>query len=200
VGNWANTSSYSFTAQGSDNGAQFRCVVTNSCGSLPSNAAVATVCVSASITANPVDQNVIAGNGATFGVTASGGGTIYYQWQQSTDGGATFADLAGATSASYGFTTAIGQNGYKYRCGASVAGCGSIAYSSAATLSVCIPPAITANPANQSVNAGSTVSFTAAASGSGSVAYQWQQSVDGISWTAIMGATAATYSFTAAAN
>jgi len=201
LGTGGNTPSYSFTTQGSDNGSQYHCVVTNSCGTATSNAALATVCVPASITGNPSNQNVIDGGGATFTVTAAGGGTIYYQWQQSTDGGNTWSIIGGATSASYAFTANIGENGYQYRCGALVNGCGGTAYSAAAALSVCIPPAITANPSNQSVNAGSTASFSAAASGSGTISYQWQQSADGGStWNPIGGATSATYGFTAAAN
>jgi hypothetical protein len=199
----ANAASYSFVTQanGGDNGHRYHCVVTNSCGTITSNDALATVCVPASITANPADQSVSAGNGATFTVTASGGGTVYYQWQQSTDGGSTWADVPGATSASYGFTAAIGQNGYKYRCGALVNGCGGTAYSGAATLYVCIPAAVTSNPANQSVNAGSGVSFSVAASGSGTISFQWQRSSDnGLTWDAVGGATSATYAFTADAS
>ena len=60
-------------------------------------------------------------------------------------------------------------------------------------------PAITANPTNQSVVAGATVNFTAAATNATSS--QWQSSTNGGStWTNITGATAATYSVTAAAT
>src|SRR5208337_876296 len=95
VGNGANTSSYSFTTAGTDNGAKFHCVVTNSCvgGSATSNPASLTVCVAASITTNPTDQSVISGQTATFTAAASGGTGLYYQWQQSTDGGTTFNDI-----------------------------------------------------------------------------------------------------------
>jgi PKD repeat protein len=193
----ATSATYSFTALAGQNQYLFRCQASNGCGSPAlSSAAILTVCVSASITTNPAGQSVISGQTATFTAAANGGTGLYYQWQQSTDGGTTFNDIAGAALASYSFTTAMGQNGYKYRCGAAVPGCGSIVYSTAATLNVCTPPAINANPANQSVTTGSNATFTAAASGSGTINYQWQQSADGgATWNNVTGATAATYAF-----
>src|SRR5207249_3971865 len=53
--------------------------------------------------------------------------------------------------------------------------------------------------ANQSVVAGATASFSAAAGGSPSPTVQWQSSINsGSTWSDIGGATATTYSFTAA--
>ncbi len=193
----ATSAAYSFTASVSQNQYLFRCQASNGCGSPAlSSAAMLTVCVSASITTNPTDQSVISGQTATFTAAANGGAGLYFQWQQdSGTGGASWNNVAGAALASYSFTTAIGQNGYKYRCGAAVPGCGTIVYSAPATLSVCTPPAITANPANQSVVTGSNATFTAAATGSGTINYQWQQSPDGATWNNVTGATAATYAF-----
>ncbi|WP_223692683.1 beta strand repeat-containing protein [Leifsonia poae] len=60
-------------------------------------------------------------------------------------------------------------------------------------------PAITLPAAAQTVNAGNTVSFTAGASGYPAPGVQWYVSTNGGStYTAIPGATSATYSFTAA--
>ena len=74
------------------------------------------------ISQQPVDASVTAPAAGTFSVTASvttGTGTIAYQWQLSTDSGASFSDIAGATSASYTTpaTTAVtfDENGYQYR-------------------------------------------------------------------------------------
>lgn len=58
-------------------------------------------------------------------------------------------------------------------------------------------PAITAQPANQTVTEGQSASFTVAASGE-ALSYQWQQSADnGLSWTDIDGATSATHTIAA---
>ncbi|MBO4676201.1 MAG: leucine-rich repeat protein, partial [Oscillospiraceae bacterium] len=58
------------------------------------------------------------------------------------------------------------------------------------------PVVITTQPANQSVTAGETATFSVAASGTG-LSYQWQYSKDGSTWTNKSGATAASYTVTA---
>ncbi|MEO8671160.1 MAG: immunoglobulin domain-containing protein [Tahibacter sp.] len=59
-------------------------------------------------------------------------------------------------------------------------------------------PMITVNPANQTVAAGSVVSFVAAATGNPTPSVRWQQSINGgANFTTIPGATSPTLSFTA---
>ena len=56
---------------------------------------------------------------------------------------------------------------------------------------------ITTQPGSQSVTEGQTASFSVAATGSGTLTYQWQQSTDsGDSWTDISGATNTIYTIT----
>jgi hypothetical protein len=57
-------------------------------------------------------------------------------------------------------------------------------------------PSITSHPQNATVTSGGTASFSVSATGA-SLTYQWERSPDGSSWTAITGANAAAYSFTA---
>jgi hypothetical protein len=59
-------------------------------------------------------------------------------------------------------------------------------------------PAITLAAADQTVNAGNPVSFSAAASGFPAPTVQWAESTDGVTFDDIAGATSSTYSFTAA--
>ena len=88
-----------------------------------------------SITTQPSSQSVTEGNPAAFSVTATGSGTLNYQWQQSTNNGSTWTDISGATSATYTIeNTTTGMNGYQYRC--AVTGNGSSVTSNAATLTV----------------------------------------------------------------
>jgi len=83
------------------NGYLYRCVVSSSCSPLNSNAALLTVNGLPAITSNPVNANICAGNIATFSVTATGGG-LTYQWQESTDGGTNYNNLAiGAPSSEF---------------------------------------------------------------------------------------------------
>jgi hypothetical protein len=64
-------------------------------------------------------------------------GTLTYQWQLSTDGGTTFANISGATSnvLSLSGLTAAADNGKRYRCILSATGVASVT-SSSATLTV----------------------------------------------------------------
>ncbi|MCW2758586.1 MAG: hypothetical protein JWO46_2332, partial [Nocardioidaceae bacterium] len=67
------------------------------------------------ITTNPSDQTVSPGSSVTFTAAASGFPSPTVQWQRSTNGGASFSNIAGATSTSYTFTAAAGDNGNLYR-------------------------------------------------------------------------------------
>lgn len=63
-----------------------------------------------SITAQPMNQTVSAGQTATFSVTASGPGTLSYQWQMND------ADIGGANSASYTTPqTTTADSGQRFR-------------------------------------------------------------------------------------
>lgn len=55
-------------------------------------------------------------------------------------------------------------------------------------------PVITSQPSNATVKRGQTATFTTAATGSGTVTYQWQRNPGGVgSWADISGATSASY-------
>jgi sugar lactone lactonase YvrE len=75
------------------------------------------------ITAQPASVSVTEPAVATFSVVATGG-TPTYQWQSSTDGGTTFADIPGATGASYttAATSAATDNGERLRVVVATAG------------------------------------------------------------------------------
>ena len=172
---------------GSDNGEQFSVTVTDMVSSVNSNAATLTVNAAPSIVAQPASQTVNAGQTATFAVSASGSGTLTYQWKK---GGAA---ISGATSASYTTpATAASDSGSQF----SVTVTNSIgsATSNAATLTVNVPPVISSQPASQTVKAGQTATFSVTASGTGTLAYQWKKN-----GSAIGGATAASYTTPATA-
>jgi len=81
-----------------DSGSTFRVVVTDSAGSVTSNSATLTVntaSVAPSITTQPVNLTVTAGQTATFTVVAIGTAPLSYQWFKN---GAT---ISGATSSRY---------------------------------------------------------------------------------------------------
>ena len=90
-----------------------------------------------SISVQPQNKEVTAGETATFTVEASAGSeTPTYQWQQSTDNGGSWTDISGATEASYTISsTTTSMSGNQYRCVVKSAS-GVSVISSAATLTV----------------------------------------------------------------
>lgn len=169
------------------------------------------------ITAQPSNQTVTAPATATFSVTAtaSGGGTLSYQWQRSTNSGGSWANVTtgtGGTTNSY--TTAAtsvtggnANNADQWRCVVTETGgsnAGSV-NSSAATLTVNTGsgPTINTQPSNQTVTAPATASFSVAATTSGgTLTYQWQRSTNsGSSWANVTtGTGGTTNSYTTAAT
>ena len=131
------------------------------------------------VTTQPADASVVVGSAAGFNVAATGAAPLAYQWSSSPDGIA-FTAIAGATTTSYstGVTT-LNQSGSFYRVVVSN-GLGS-ATSSAARLTVTpavIAPAISVQPADQTVTSPATATFNVTATGT-TPAYEWQSSSDG---------------------
>lgn len=87
---------------------------TSSCVSTAATSVV-TVLQPLSITTQPANQTVCVGASATFSVVAAGS-LPFHQWQVSTDGGATWTNIANANGASLVVSnTTAAMNGYRYR-------------------------------------------------------------------------------------
>ena len=87
------------------------------------------------ITLQPLSQTVAAPAAVTFTVAAEtdpAGTAITYQWQISTNGGGSFGDIGGATSASLVLANSTGLNNNQYRC--NVASTGAVTVTSAAAI------------------------------------------------------------------
>lgn len=152
------------------------------------------------IRTQPADVSVVAGGAATFTVVASGQSPVY-QWQISTDDGASWTDLAGATATGYHLASvAMGDSGQWFR--VLITAAGTTVTSSAARLTVTaapVAPAISVQPANQTVTEPATATFSVTASGT-ALHYQWQSSADGgVTWSDISGATSSSYTTPATA-
>lgn len=153
-------------------------VVSASCGNLTSNIATLTVNATTAITAQPVSTTVCPGSSATFTVTAAGTG-LTYQWRR---GG---VNITGATSATLNINNATAADAGNYDVVVNGA-CGSVT-SVIATLGVNSSITINTQPQSQSVCAGSNVTFSVLAGGTG-LTYQWRKG-----GVVIAGATAATF-------
>lgn len=190
----ATASSYSLTGVTAGmNNNQYRVIVNGCPPSVTSTAAVLTVTVPPVINNQPVNVTICEGSNTSFSITATGAGTLY-QWQLSTNGGANFNDIPGATSATLNLTAVTAtMNNNQYRCLASNAGCTTPVISTAAVLTVNAATAISAQPSGATVCAGTSSTLCVTAAGVNLV-YQWQSSVSCAGpWTNITGATAACY-------
>ena len=141
----ATAATYSIgTTAPADTGAVFRAIVSNIAGSASSNNATLTVTTAPpvlTITPQPASLTVVAGNAAIFTVGGTcSSGTLQIQWQRL--GASAFADIAGATTATYSLTAASTDNGAQFRANLSCSG-QSAAASQTASLTVGAPSAIT---------------------------------------------------------
>jgi hypothetical protein len=102
-----------------DSGRQYRVRVSNSAGTVTSDAATLTVtpgAVAPTITRDPLDRSVTAPEAGIFTVVVTGSPAPSYQWQLSSDGGATFVNINGATAGNYTTpATVSGDSGNRYR-------------------------------------------------------------------------------------
>ena len=189
----ATSASYVINSAATNDAATYSAAVTNSAGTTTSDNAVLTVnaaLVGPTITTQPSAQSVTAGQSASLTVAATGSGTLTYQW---TKGGTA---ISGATSATYTIANTTSANAGSYA--VVVTNSVSSVTSTSVTLTVNaapVGPTITTQPSAQSVTAGQSASFTVAATGSGTLTYQWTKG-----GSAISGATSATYTIANTTN
>jgi hypothetical protein len=180
----ANSASYSLSGtSASDNGANFRCRLHNTAGTVYSNPAALTVQYAPIISTQPSAATVVAPAGASFSVAASGNpNTLTYQWRRNG------ADITGANASTYNLpSTQPADNGATFSVVVSN-GVGSTTSSSAA-LTVQYKPQITSHPHSISVTAPAAAAFSVTATGNpAALTYQWTRN-----GTPISGATLSTY-------
>jgi hypothetical protein len=99
-----------------------------------------------SVATQPISESVTVGQSVTFSAAATGTPAPTIQWQISTDGGATFINISGATGATYTFTPTLGDNGELFR--AVFTNANSSVSTNAASLNVAAPATISAIQVN----------------------------------------------------
>jgi Putative Ig domain/Immunoglobulin I-set domain len=114
----------------------------NGIGPVATQALSLVVLEAPAVMTTPSDQRTNAGSQVTFAATATGYPSPAIQWQVAADNTGAFNDVAGATSTTLSFPASQVQNGTRYRAVFSN-GIGTAVESSAATLTVGNPPAIT---------------------------------------------------------
>ncbi len=144
-------------------------VLSNPFGSVTSDTATLTVslAVAPNFTSQPQSRQVNIGQSVTFSISATGSPSPTFQWRK--NGTA----IPGATAPSYTIGSVQQSHAGTYDVVASnIAG---TAASSPALLTVGNAPLITAQPTNQTVNAGTTVALSVTASGTAPLSYQWRR-------------------------
>jgi hypothetical protein len=128
----------------SASGYQYRARFTNSVtANVATNAATITVnsgATAPTVTGQPVTIGLEVGQTASFTASASGSPTPTVQWQVKI-GAANWADIVGATSTTYSFTTALGDQGNQYQ--AVFTNTAGTATTNPATLNIGITPVFT---------------------------------------------------------
>jgi hypothetical protein len=153
------------------------------CGGGSDNSGGGPTATAPAITTQPASLSVVAGQTASFAVTATGTAPLSYQWARAG------ADISGATTANYSTAaTTLADNSASFT--VRITNSAGSVTSSAAILTVTAPtaaPAITTQPASQTVVAGQPATFAVLASGTG-LSYQWSRA-----GVALAGATSASY-------
>jgi RHS repeat-associated protein len=170
---------------------------TNTCGTVSSSSVMITVypvfTPGGIGSAQSICYNTAPAALTSSGSASGGNGTITYQWQSSPNGSSGWADIAGATAATYSpglLTTTT----YYHRNATNT--CGTVSSSS---VMITVYPFF--NPggvgSNQSICYNTTpaafTSSSSASGGNGTITYQWQSSTDNLNWPSISGATSTTY-------
>ncbi|HWQ32720.1 MAG TPA: MBG domain-containing protein, partial [Blastocatellia bacterium] len=156
-------------------------------GSATASLTVNVTAQTVNLTSNPISQTICPGSTALFTVAATGDGPFFYQWRK--DG----SPILGANSDNFSIVGASASDVASYDCViTSVNGCTSVT-SNAATVTLRTATSITSQPVSRTVCAGSPVSFSVSADGTGTVSYQWRKNGSPIS-----GATDSTFSLASA--
>lgn len=182
-------------ATAGDSGWLYRAVLSNSLGSVISNAALLTVVEQLAppvIQSQPGNSSTVIGGTAVFVATAGGTAPLSYQWRRNgvavTGANSPVLSLPNVTAASDGMYDLVVTN----RAGSAT----SEAVRLLVTLAtpVALPPTIAAAPASISVAAGQSANFAVAVNGTGPYTYVWHKNG---STTPIAGADGASYGIAA---
>jgi hypothetical protein len=136
------------------------------------------------VTIQPTSTTALAGRSATFTAAATGRPAPAVEWQTSSNGGASWIDIAGAKTTTL-TVAAVADRWYR----AVFASASGTTPSATAKLTVEAAPRVIAQPQSHGAVKGARTTFSAGSSGTPAPATRWQISVDrGRHWTYISGA------------
>lgn len=187
----SNSSVLEFKTSSSMNRYQYKCVVTDGGGtSVVSNKAVLIVNSNAIMISQDVgDAMGFIGKETVLSVSVTSSSSLGYQWQVSSDNGATWVDIKDATSSSLSLIPEdyeLSGNLYRLK----IDNGGGFVYSSVSTFTVFKNVEITEQPKDLIVWNAKNAEFEVSATGDGMIKYQWQILV-GEEWRDIENAASA---------
>ncbi len=189
----ATSASYSISLTTTADAGSYTVAATNPAGSVTSSAASLTVNlvnIAPAIAIQPTSQTATVGTRVSFTASASGTPTPTYQWKFNG------AAISGATSTTLSLSNV--QVSYAGNFTVVATNSAGAITSNVATLTVnplTVAPVITAQPGNQTVSMGASVTLIASASGTPAPSYQWMK--NGV---AISGATGVSYTIGSATS
>jgi alpha-tubulin suppressor-like RCC1 family protein len=187
----ATTDKLTVTAtQASADGNEYRAVFSNAAGEASTQVVTLTVQRLPAVTKQPANVAVEVGQSAAFEATASGFPTPTVQWELSSDGGATWGQVAGAIEDKLTIASAsTSESGDEYR--AVFSNSAGSTTTTVVTLTVHDLPVLGEQPVSITVELGQNASFEASASGFPTPSVQWEVSSNsGGNWSPIAGANA----------
>ena len=181
----ATSASLTLNTVSSTDAASYTVVVTNVVGSVTSSKATLTVTPvvsSPTIASQPTSLTIVQGSLASFTVVANGTGNLSYQWYVNGN------VIGGATSATYTINTTSASDAGSYTVTVTNQ-VGSISSAAAQlTFNGLAPKLSIVATSNLNLNVGQTATFSAVATGTGTLNYQWY-----LNGQIISGATSSTY-------
>jgi len=190
----ATSSTYTVGAVDALDAGTYQAKVTNSAGSTMSDQATLVVVSLITFTTQPASKSAAVGASVTFSAKASGLPAPTYQWRKNG------TNISGATGSSYTISSVTSSSAGTYTVVASnllgsatSAGAVLTVTSSSTPSTSTSAPTFTTQPTSKSVTPGTSVTFSAAATGSPAPTYQWRK--NGV---AISGAKSKTYTIASA--
>jgi sugar lactone lactonase YvrE len=179
----ATSSTYTIASVAATNFGNYACVITGTNGTVTTSPAMLTVTGPPAIVGQPGSMTVSQGQIAAFGATATGTTPFSWQWQFNS------APISGATGTSYTIPSAQPTNAGSYSVIVTNAWGG--VTSAVATLTVRVPPSISAQPGSLIVTQSQNATFSVTAAGTAPLACQWR-----FNSALISGATGTSYTVT----
>jgi len=167
----ATTAALNLASVTTNDAAAYSVIVSNSLGSVTSSNASLAVLVPASIVNPPAGVTALAGSNVTFTVTAGGSTPLTFVWRKNGNPIANGGNISGATTPTLTLANVTVNDAGNYSAAVSNAAGGDV--SSAATLSVLVPPTITAQPQSATVSSGANASLGVTVAGTAPLSLQW---------------------------